>query len=155
MLGLFKFTFHNKHIVYMHDTPTKRCSSGQCRAVQPRLRARSQLRGGELVLGADKGWTPDQVKKLVSGSPVENPIRSKKLPVHLVYFTEVIADNGDVVRYPDVYGHEQRVVLALAGRFRPDRPRARTIWRRSSTRRRATVVGNRSKPSSNNLFGGF
>lgn len=119
VLGLFKFTFHNKHIVYMHDTPTKHLFDRPGRAFSHGcVRVRNPVRLAELVLEADKGWSPEEVRALVSGSPVENPIKlDTKIPVHIVYFTERIDDDGTVHRFKDVYGHEQRLVLALAGRF--------------------------------------
>lgn len=119
VLGLFKFTFHNKHIVYMHDTPTKHLFDRPSRAFSHGcVRVRNPVRLAELVLEADKGWSPEEVRALVSGSPVENPIKlDTKIPVHIVYFTERIDDDGTVHRFKDVYGHEQRLVLALAGRF--------------------------------------
>ncbi len=156
VLGLFKFTFHNKHIVYMHDTPTKPLFERPSRPFSHGcVRVRNPERLAELVLEADKGWTADKVAALVSGPPVENPIPlEKKLPVHLVYFTEVIADNGDVLRYPDVYGHEQRVMLALDGRFdqiaRGDDHLAPVKY----TQTRYTG-GNPLETFMNNLFGGF
>jgi murein L,D-transpeptidase YcbB/YkuD len=156
VLGLFKFTFHNKHIVYMHDTPTKPLFERPSRPFSHGcVRVRNPERLAELVLEADKGWTADQVAALVSGPPVENPIPlEKKLPVHLVYFTEVIADNGDVMRYPDVYGHEQRVILALEGRFdqiaRGEDHLAPVKY--SQTR---YTGGNPLETFMNNLFGGF
>jgi L,D-transpeptidase YcbB len=157
VLGLFKFTFHNKHIVYMHDTPTKPLFERPSRPFSHGcVRVRNPQRLAELVLGADKGWTPEQVAKLVSGSPVENPIPlEKKLPVHLVYFTEVIADNGDVVRYPDVYGHEQRVVLALAGRFDQIARGEDHLAPVKYSQTRYTSSANPLETFMNNLFGGF
>ncbi|WP_439541037.1 L,D-transpeptidase family protein [Hyphomicrobium sp.] len=156
VLGLFKFTFHNKHIVYMHDTPTKALFERPSRPFSHGcVRVRNPERLAELVLEADKGWTADQVKALVSGSPVENPIPlEKKLPVHLVYFTEVIGDNGDVARYPDVYGHEERVMQALAGRFDEIARGEDHLAPVKYTQARYTG-GNPLETFMNNLFGGF
>lgn len=119
VLGLFKFTFHNKHIVYMHDTPTKHLFDRPSRPFSHGcVRVRNPLRLAELVLEADKGWSPEEVRALVSGRPVENPIPLEtKIPVHIVYFTERIDEEGVVHTFKDVYGHEQRVQLALEGRF--------------------------------------
>ncbi|WP_139247967.1 L,D-transpeptidase family protein [Hyphomicrobium sp. CS1GBMeth3] len=119
VLGLFKFTFHNKHIVYMHDTPTKHLFEKPSRAFSHGcVRVRNPIRLAELVLEADKGWSAEEVQALASGQPVENPIKlDTKIPVHIVYFTERIDDDGVVHRFKDVYGHEQRMTLALAGRF--------------------------------------
>lgn len=119
VLGLFKFTFHNKHIVYMHDTPTKHLFERPSRPFSHGcVRVRNPVRLAELVLEADKGWSPEEVRALVSGRAVENPIALEtKIPVHIVYFTERVDDEGVVHTFKDVYGHEKRVQLALEGRF--------------------------------------
>lgn len=119
VLGKFKFTFHNKHIVYMHDTPTKALFDKPSRPFSHGcMRVRNPARLAELVLQADKGWTPEQVAELADGPAVENPIPLQtKIPVHIAYFTERIDDAGEALHFKDVYGHVERVKLALAGRF--------------------------------------
>lgn len=119
VLGKFKFTFHNKHIVYMHDTPTKHLFDQPSRPFSHGcVRVRNPARLAELVLAADKGWTPEQVDDIASGPAVETPIPLEtKIPVHMVYFTERIDEAGTSHRFKDVYGHEQRIMLALEGRF--------------------------------------
>jgi L,D-transpeptidase YcbB len=157
VLGLFKFTFHNKHIVYMHDTPTKHLFERPSRPFSHGcVRVRNPQRLAELVLEADKGWTPEQVAELVSGQPVENPIPlSTKIPVHLVYFTEEIDDAGEVHRYKDVYGHEERMMLALAGRFDAIAKAPDHLAPVKYSETRYTGGGNPLETFMNNLFGGF
>ena len=156
VLGLFKFTFHNKHIVYMHDTPTKHLFERPSRPFSHGcVRVRNPQRLAELVLEADKGWTADQVAALVSGPAVETPIPlDTKIPVHLVYFTEVIDDAGEAQRFKDVYGHEARLMLALEGRFDAiaKGPDHLAPVKYSQTR---TTGGNSLETFMNNLFGGF
>jgi len=119
VLGQFKFTFHNKHIVYMHDTPTKHLFDQPSRPFSHGcVRVRNPARFAELVLEADKGWTPEQVADLVASNPVENPIQlQSKIPVHTTYFTQRVDEKGELLSFKDVYGHEERVMLALEGRF--------------------------------------
>jgi murein L,D-transpeptidase YcbB/YkuD len=75
VLGKFKFTFHNKHIVYMHDTPTKNLFDKPSRPFSHGcMRVRNPQRFAELVLAADKGWTPEQVAEIASGPAVASPI---------------------------------------------------------------------------------
>ena len=119
VLGKFKFTFHNKHIVYMHDTPTKNLFDKPSRPFSHGcMRVRNPARLAELVLAADKGWTPEQVSEIADGPAVETPIPLQtKIPVHVAYFTDRIDDAGEALHFNDIYGHEERVMLALAGRF--------------------------------------
>ncbi len=156
VLGKFKFTFHNKHIVYMHDTPTKTLFDKPSRPFSHGcVRVRNPQRFAELVLAADKGWTPEQVAEIADGPAVENqiPLQSK-IPVHIVYFTERVTDAGEALRFKDVYGHEERVVLALQGRFDaiargPDHL-APVAYAKPQY-----AAGNPLETFMNNLFGGF
>lgn len=156
VLGLFKFTFHNKHIVYMHDTPTKHLFERPSRPFSHGcVRVRNPQRLAELVLEADKGWTADQVAALVAGPAVETPVPlDTKIPVHLVYFTEVVDDAGEAQRFKDVYGHEERVKLALDGRFDAIAKGPDHLAPVKYSQTRATG-GNSLETFMNNLFGGF
>lgn len=50
--------------------------------------------------------------------PLDNAIHlEKRIPVHLTYFTAWAGDDGRVRLLPDIYGHEKRVTLALAGKW--------------------------------------
>ncbi|WP_295555616.1 L,D-transpeptidase family protein [uncultured Hyphomicrobium sp.] len=156
VLGKFKFTFHNKHIVYMHDTPTKNLFDKPSRPFSHGcMRVRNPARLAELVLAADKGWTPEQVAEIADGPAVETPVPlQSKIPVHVAYFTERIDDAGQPLRFKDVYGHEERVVLALQGRFDaiavgPDHLAPVRYEKREY------AGGNTLDTFFNNLFGGF
>ena len=37
--------------------------------------------------------------------------------MHLVYFTAWVDDAGRLKTYPDIYGHEKRITLALDGKW--------------------------------------
>ncbi len=48
----------------------------------------------------------------------ENPITlDNKIPVHVTYFTAWVDAEGNEQGAKDVYGHEQRIKLALEGKF--------------------------------------
>ena len=42
---------------------------------------------------------------------------TRKIPVHLTYFTAWVDEAGAVQIARDVYGHEQRITLALEGKW--------------------------------------
>lgn len=121
-LGQMKFTFPNKHMVYLHDTQSKGLfDSAQRTFSHGCVRVRNPQRLAEVLLGIDKGWSPDEVAKLVKvkGEPVENGIDlDRHIPVHITYFTARVDDDGDVVTSKDVYGHEKRITLALEGKWK-------------------------------------
>ncbi|MFX8999951.1 L,D-transpeptidase family protein, partial [Acinetobacter baumannii] len=74
-LGQVKFLFPNKHAVYMHDTPSKHLFDNAVRAFSHGcMRVRNPIRLAELVLGMDRGWTPEQVRDLITNGPEDNKI---------------------------------------------------------------------------------
>ncbi len=156
VLGQYKFTFHNKHIVYMHDTPTKNLFNQASRPFSHGcMRIRNPGHFAEVVLDYDKGWTPEKVAEIVNGEAVETPIAlDKKIPVHVAYFTQWVDDAGELQSFKDVYGHEQRVMLALAGRFDAI---ARGPDHLAPVRyeKREYASGGTLDTFFNNLFGGF
>jgi len=119
VLGVVKLSFPNKHIVYMHDTPTKDLFNEASRPFSHGcMRVRNPMRLAELVLEADKGWDAATIASMRGDGRVETPITlDKKVPVHITYFTSWIADDGTEKRFKDIYGHEKRIMQALDGRF--------------------------------------
>jgi murein L,D-transpeptidase YcbB/YkuD len=111
--------FPNKHQVYMHDTPTKglfnetkRTFSHGC------MRVRNPMRLAEIVLQEDKGWDAEKVHSLLRNGPENNNIAlESKIPVHVTYFTAWVDDTGELRSRPDMYLHEKRIRLALAGQW--------------------------------------
>ncbi len=120
-LGQMKFTFPNKHMVYLHDTQSKGLFDSTQRTFSHGcVRVRNPQRLAELLLGIDKGWTPDEVAKLikVKGEPEENAVvLDKHIPVHITYFTARVDDDGDITTAKDVYGHEKRITQAIEGNW--------------------------------------
>jgi murein L,D-transpeptidase YcbB/YkuD len=118
-LGIVKFTFPNKHAVYLHDTPTKNLFDAESRTFSHGcMRVRNPMRLAEVLLEKDKGWTADQVHEAQQSDPDEVAIQIEgKIPVHVTYFTALVGEDGSERTLKDVYGHEERVRLALEGKF--------------------------------------
>ena len=119
-LGQLKFTFPNKHAVYMHDTPSKKLFSSTQRTFSHGcVRVRNPLVLAQVLLDIDKGWSPETVAALVKGKPEENGIHlDKHIPVHITYFTAQVDEDGDITTEEDIYGHEKRITLALEGKWK-------------------------------------
>ncbi|MEW5962192.1 MAG: L,D-transpeptidase family protein [Pseudomonadota bacterium] len=158
VLGVVKFLFPNKHQVYMHDTPTKNLFSASQRTFSHGcMRVRNPVRLAEIVLGEDKGWSSEQVGKLVKGGPQNNNVDlARKIPVHVTYFTAWVDDDGKLQSSRDIYGHEKRIQLALDGKehlIARHRDHLAPV-----PYQRPTVVVQKQGPSFNffsALFGGF
>lgn len=118
-LGDVKFLFPNSHAVYMHDTPNRRLFGAQTRMFSHGcVRVKNPMRFAELLLEADRGMAPKDVRRIASDGPEDNKIRlNSTIPVHIIYFTARVSEDGKVVTAPDLYGHEKRITLALQGQF--------------------------------------
>lgn len=118
-LGVVKFLFPNKHAVYLHDTPSKSLFNERVRAFSHGcMRVRNPVSLAELILDRDKGWDQQKVDDLIKNGPEENEVNlDHPIPVHVTYFTAWVGDDNEVQTFNDVYGHEKRITLALAGRW--------------------------------------
>jgi hypothetical protein len=114
-----KFTFPNKHSVYMHDTQSKGLFGASQRTFSHGcVRVKNPQRLAETLLGIDKGWSAKEVEELLDGEPEEIGVPlNQHIPVHITYFTAQVDDNGDVTTENDVYGHEKRITQALEGKW--------------------------------------
>jgi L,D-transpeptidase YcbB len=119
VLGLVKFVFPNKHGVYLHDTTAKALFDEPSRPFSHGcMRVRNPLRFAEALLAIDKQWPASSVTDIIEREPDETAVQvDKKIPIHVTYFTNVIGEDGEEQIFKDVYGHEQRIKLALAGKF--------------------------------------
>ncbi|MCZ7595132.1 MAG: L,D-transpeptidase family protein [Hyphomicrobium sp.] len=118
-LGLVKFTFPNKHSVYMHDTPSKGLFDAAQRTFSHGcVRVKNPQRLAEMLLSIDKDWSADRVALLLKGEPEENGVHlDQHIPVHITYFTALVDEDGELTTAKDVYGHEKRITQALQGKW--------------------------------------
>ena len=119
VLGNVKFSFPSQHTIFMHDTPDKwmfrpaqRTLSHGC------LRVQKPMDLAEIVLQYDKGWDKAKVAELSRSGPLNNEVEmEKRIMINLVYFTMWVEDGGKLRSFPDIYGHERRVIQALDGQW--------------------------------------
>lgn len=114
-LGQVKFMFPNKFNVYLHDTPTrdlfakaKRSFSSGC------IRVEDPMRLAEFILGTDTGWSRPRIDETVAARVEKTVSLPTKIPVHLLYWTVWVDQNGAVQFRDDIYGRDGQVMAALA-----------------------------------------
>ncbi|MFW5878992.1 MAG: L,D-transpeptidase family protein [Myxococcota bacterium] len=133
-MGRVKFMFSNSHGVYLHDTPDKHYfrhrrrtfSFGCVRVEEPQRVARFLMRGfseeeTSEVLAMISGDGSSRTRRIELSSPV---------PVHIVYLTAWVDEEGRLNFRDDVYGKDQAAARHLdetcPGWDRPrERPRRR------------------------------
>jgi murein L,D-transpeptidase YcbB/YkuD len=115
-LGDVKFLFPNKHDVYMHDTPERDLFSRPFRALSHGcMRIQDPRKFAEIILGEDKGWSPDKVRGMFNTGSSDVPL-SQHIPVHVTYMTMRVDENGKLQTFGDFYGLDSRTASALNGK---------------------------------------
>jgi L,D-transpeptidase YcbB len=110
-LGIVKFRFPNPHDVYMHDTTQRNLFGQSYRAMSHGcIRVQNPIRFAEVLLGEDRGWSPERVKQSMGQGDIT---LEKKIPVYMTYFTAMVDDAGRVSTYGDLYGHDGKISRAL------------------------------------------
>jgi murein L,D-transpeptidase YcbB/YkuD len=119
VMGVVKFTFPSQHTIFMHDTIDKWMFAQNVRTLSHGcLRLRNPMKMAELVLAEDKGWDAAKVQQTMREGGDDNIIvLEKKIPMHLVYFTAWVDEDGKLRTFGDIYGHEKRISQALAGEW--------------------------------------
>ena len=112
-LGSIKFLFPNPYAVYLHDTPSKSFFQRDYRALSHGcMRVQNPWDFAAALLKHDPKVSVAQLKKLVGGRETAVNLTTK-IPVHITYFTAWVDSDGTLQTRPDVYGHDQRMELAL------------------------------------------
>lgn len=114
-LGDVKFMFPNRWNVYLHDTPSRELfardersfSSGCIRVEQPLELAAHLLRG-------DPSWTPERIRSVVEAGVERSVTLAEPVPVHILYLTAFVDEEGLVNFRSDIYGRDVPVASALA-----------------------------------------
>ena len=113
-LGRIKFMFPNRFNVYLHDTPSRELfnktsrtfSSGCIRIQKPEELALYLLKD-------DPRWTPEKFRKTLDTMKEQSIRLITPVPVHLLYWTVFVDDDGVVQFRNDIYGRDEQLANAL------------------------------------------
>jgi murein L,D-transpeptidase YcbB/YkuD len=113
-LGRIKFMFPNKFNVYLHDTPAtelfdkvdRTFSSGCIRIEKP-------IELAEYVLNDGSMWTRDAIMAQILRWRERTVTLREPIPVHLLYWTAWVTEDGTVHFRKDIYGRDARLENAL------------------------------------------
>ncbi|HEX3525844.1 MAG TPA: L,D-transpeptidase family protein [Thermoanaerobaculia bacterium] len=114
-LGQVKFVFPNPYDVYLHDTPADSLFNASRRALSHGcIRLEKPLDLANALLRDDPKWTPDAVQDALATGESHVVSLHNPLPVHLLYLTAWVDDDGTVQFRRDVYGRDAKVAAALS-----------------------------------------
>lgn len=106
-LGLVKFAFPNRFNVYLHDTPAGNLFDRLTRTFSHgciRVQHAEQL--ASFALRDQPEWTADRIQHAMRSGREQHVALKEKLPVHIVYFTVVVNEDGSLQFLKDVYGYD-------------------------------------------------
>jgi murein L,D-transpeptidase YcbB/YkuD len=116
-LGLVKFMLPNPYNVYLHSTPaqslfaeSRRDFSHGC------VRVSDPVALAQYVLRDSPEWTRDKIEAAMNGANPVTVTLKNRIRVFIVYGTAIATEQGDVLFFDDVYGHDARLQKALEAR---------------------------------------
>ena len=112
-LGDIKFIFPNNQNIYMHHTPATQLFSRSRRDFSHGcIRLEDPVALAKFVLQNEPQWTETRIREAMTAGTSRTIKLNKPLPV-LIGYSTVIARDGVVSFYPDIYGHDQSLDQAL------------------------------------------
>jgi murein L,D-transpeptidase YcbB/YkuD len=117
VLGKVKFLYPNEHYVYMHDTLKRGLFKNEVRAEGhhcPRVANPDAF--AALLLAEDKGWPKTEIDKLMKEGKDSEVTLERPIQVHTTYFTAVVAEDGKLATFPDVYKLDTLTADAISGK---------------------------------------
>ncbi len=113
-LGLVKFMFPNKYNIYLHDTPSKSLFDRESRAFSHGCIRLADPFDFAYALLAEQTSDPKGHFNRILNTGKETKVTLKQpVPVHIIYRTAMITENGQVEYRRDIYGRDARIWKAL------------------------------------------
>lgn len=117
-LGLVKFLFPNDFDVYLHDTPARSLFKRRERALSHGcVRLEEPVELAEYLLRGAGAWTAARIEKAMHAGTEEHVKLAQPIPVHLMYWTARVDEDGNLRFMPDIYGHDARQARAYQSRL--------------------------------------
>ena len=125
-LGRVKIMFPNKHMVYLHDTPSKSMFDRAERAFSSGcIRIENPFELVELLLKDSSKWNQEKFKEILDSQKLRNVSLPKSVPVLLLYFTSRMDKDGRVMFYKDIYSRDEKIIHGLKQPFHLLAPKAK------------------------------
>jgi murein L,D-transpeptidase YcbB/YkuD len=117
-LGLVKFMFPNKHLVYLHDTNhkelfdrTQRTFSSGC------VRVNNALELAEKFLARQQGWDRQRIDSVLASG--ETTRVNLEQPIRIIIAYNTVSAHGEKIHFKsDIYNRDPAVLKKLNGGFR-------------------------------------
>jgi murein L,D-transpeptidase YcbB/YkuD len=118
-MGLIKIMFPNKHLVFIHDTPSKslferadRTFSSGC------IRTKKPFELAQILLDDPDKWNAESFKQAINSGRTQTVMLPKPVPILLFYWTAAVESDGTVRFKKDPYKRDAEVLQGLNGNFK-------------------------------------
>jgi murein L,D-transpeptidase YcbB/YkuD len=116
-LGRVKFMFPNKFNVYLHDTPSRDLFSRTIRMFSSGcIRMQEAEAMANYLLHDDPHWTPENIRAAMDSGQELTVKLTRPMPLHLLYWTAWVDENGDLQFREDIYERDRRLIDSLRER---------------------------------------
>ena len=115
-LGLIKFMLPNRYNVYLHSTPAHSLFNRAERAFSHGcIRVKDPVALAQHVLRDTPGdWSAAVLKSALEAGPDNTTVRLKTpIPVLIIYATALAQEDGSVLFFKDIYGHDAKLAQLL------------------------------------------
>ena len=113
-LGRIKFMFPNRFNVYLHDTPSRELFNKTSRTFSSGcIRIQNPEELALFLLEDDPRWDREKFRKALDTMKEQSIILLSPVPVHLLYWTVFVDEDGVVQFRKDIYGRDAQLAKAL------------------------------------------
>jgi L,D-transpeptidase YcbB len=113
-LGQIKFMFPNRFDVYLHDTPHRDLFNRAVRTFSSGcIRIENPLGLAEYLLRDDPAWPREKILEALEYLTTQVIVLKNPVPVHLLYWTAWLDDDGRVQFREDIYQRDAALYKAL------------------------------------------
>ena len=114
-LGRIKFVIPDQFDVYLHDTPSARLFNSTERDLSHGcVRLEHPVELAAYLLKNDPKWSQEAIQEALDSGETKSVPLPAPLPVHILYWTAWVDDDGTVQFRKDIYGHDGELDRALA-----------------------------------------
>ena len=116
-LGYLKLEMQNRFTEYLHDTSTRSLFARTERHLSHGCMRVEQIRPlASFAMTGDPASGLDKIAAEISDGATKRILLDNPMPVFVLYWTAIAQADGSVDFVPDVYGRDQRLLAAVAGR---------------------------------------
>jgi len=127
-LGDLRISFPNPYTVFLHDTPSKALFDESIRAFSSGcVRVERSFEVLDWLLQGDPEWGPERIREVIAAGEERSSRIRDPVPIHIVYLTAVVEEDGSLGFRPDVYGLDDALKDALMSTTEAEPPIAEPL----------------------------